>query len=89
MIVYTTVFLQNIKQSSWKYEMEFRCSVGNTSIGMPFIRAKPYEIYVGEKCTSVHFENLVKISQKLKVPIYKLEFKEINSGYQLEPKRIH
>lgn len=89
MIVYTTVFLQNIKQSSWQYEMEFRCSAGNTSIGMPFIRAKPYEIYVGEKCDSVHFENLVKISHELKVPIYKLEFKEINSGYQLVPKRIH
>lgn len=89
MIVYTTVFLQNIKQSSWKYEMEFRCSAGKTSIGMPFIRANPSEIYVGEKCTSAHFKNLVKISHELKVPIYKLEFNEINSGYQLEPKRIH
>lgn len=35
MIVYTTVFLQNIKQSSWQYEMESRCSAGSTSIGMP------------------------------------------------------
>ncbi|MNW41858.1 hypothetical protein D3C74_190120 [compost metagenome] len=89
MIVYTTVFLQNIKQSSWQYEMEFRCSAGNTSIGMPFIKAKPFEIYVGEKCTPIHFDNLFKISHELKVPLYKLEFKEINSAYQLKPKRIN
>lgn len=88
MIVYTIVFLQNIKHSSWKYEMEFRCSAGTTSIGMPYIKAKPHEIYVGEKCTSDHFDKLVEIGRRLNVPIYKMEFRETSTGYQLEPMRI-
>jgi hypothetical protein len=88
MIAYTTVFLQNIKQSSWQYEKEFRCSAGRTSIGMPFMKAMPTGIYVGEKCSSVHVERLCNIASDLGVPIYKLEFKDINNSYQLEPKKM-
>jgi len=75
MITYTTVFLQSIKQSSWQYEKEFRCSMGRTSIGMPFMKAITAEIYVGEKCSSVHVEWLCDIASDFGVPIYKLEFK--------------
>lgn len=88
-LIYTTVFLQNIKQSSWQYEKEFRCSAGRTSIGMPYMRAKPCGVYIGEKCTSVYQEKLIETTHKLNVPIYKLEFKEVNSSYQLEPRRLH
>jgi hypothetical protein len=88
MIVYTTVLLQNIKQINWKYEEEFRCSAGRTSIGMPYMKAIPAEIYVGEKCSFVYVERLCDIASDLGVPIYKLEFKEINNSYQLEPRRL-
>jgi hypothetical protein len=88
MIVYTAIFLQNIKQSSWQYEKEFRCSAGRTSIGMPFMRAMPEKIYVGEKCSSILVEKLCDIASGLDVPIYQLEFKEINNSYQLEPRSL-
>jgi hypothetical protein len=88
MVAYTIVFLQNIKQSSWQYEKEFRCSAGRTSIGMPFMKAVPAEIYVGEKCSSAYIEGLYDIAGDLGIAIYKLEFMEYSSSFQLKPHRL-
>ncbi|MBH5318473.1 DUF2971 domain-containing protein [Paenibacillus sp. GSMTC-2017] len=80
-IVYTTVLLQNIKQSNWQYEKEFKCSAGRASIGMPSMKAISVEICVGEKCSSLNVERLCNIASDLGAPLFKLEFKRINNSY--------
>ncbi|WP_185141495.1 DUF2971 domain-containing protein [Cohnella nanjingensis] len=87
-LVYIIVFLQNIKQTSWQYEQEFRCVAGRTSIGMPFMKAIPSAIFAGEKCSPFYIERLCGIARDLNVPLYKLEFQKINMLFQLEPIRI-
>lgn len=88
MIIYTTLFLQNIKQSSWQYEQEFRCSAGKTSIGMPFITAVPSAIYAGGKCFPLYLKKLCDIAYQLNIPFYLMTFTEFNQNYQMAPKRI-
>lgn len=87
-MVYLTAFLQNIKESAWKYEQEFRCAAGETSIGLPFIKAVPLEIYAGEKCAPLHIERLCNIAFQLNIPLYKMEFREVNSDFRMAPVRI-
>ena len=50
---------------------------------MPYINAKPKEIYVGYKCPEAHTKKLIKIAEKLKIPIYKMKYEENMSNYEL------
>lgn len=82
-IVYIDSLLCNIKHTSWSYENEFRCTMGADSKGMPYVDAKPKEIYIGLKCAEEHATRLINIANTLKVPVHKMVFDECSSLYDL------
>lgn len=61
-IVFMASLLCNIKHTSWSYEQEFRCTTGATAKGMPYIDAKPKEIFIGMNCATLHAERLIEIA---------------------------
>lgn len=73
-IIYLMVFLTNVKQLSWEYEKEFRCTMGSTAEGMPYINATPKEIYIGMNCMPAHANRLKQIAQNLGIPAYQMFF---------------
>lgn len=87
-IVYMACWLCNIKHSSWSYEREFRCTMGATAKGMPYVEAKPKEIYVGMNCSPDHTSRLVEIAKAQQIPIFKMVFDECSSTYDLIARKI-
>lgn len=88
-IVYAALLLCNIKHSSWAYEKEFRCTMGATASGMPYVEAKPNAIYAGMKCSQESISRLIQIAKSLNIPIYQMEFDELSPAYKLLIKEIH
>jgi len=86
---YTRLYLQYIKQNDWQHEQEFRCYVGKTSIGLPFITAVPSVIYAGKKCSPLNIKGLHSIAKQLRIPFYQMTSNELDSDFQLKPKRIN
>lgn len=82
-VVFLACLLCNVKQSSWSYENEYRCSEGATAPGIPFVAAKAKEIYVGLHCKEEHIKRLREIGEVLEIPVYKMAFDECSEGYQL------
>lgn len=82
-VVFLASLLCNVKQSSWSYEKEYRCTEGATAPGMPFVDAKPKEIFVGLHCEEKHIKRLREIGEVLEIPVYKMAFDECSEGYQL------
>lgn len=87
-LIFMVSLLGNIKHEGWGYEKEFRCSVGATAKGMPFLSAVPKEIYIGMKCSDAHSEELVKIANGWQIPIFRMAYDERNVGFNLNLKRI-
>lgn len=87
-IIYLSQYLTNIKHLTWQYEKEYRCSMGATSEGMPYINATPKAIYIGMNCDKKNRKELINISKKLSVPIYQMEFNELSESYTLESKLL-
>ena len=87
-IVFLISLFGNLKHTSWSYENEFRCTAGATAEGMPYIAAKPKEIYVGMKCLPTHKEKLFEIATKLGIPIYKMAFDELSFDFNLIPRSL-
>lgn len=83
-MIYMEALLCNLKEVSWSYENEFRCTTGATGRRKQYLSAKPKAIYVGYKCQEEHQKLLVKIAKKLKVPIYKMKYEENKLDYELE-----
>ncbi len=73
----------NLKHKSWSYEKEFRCTVASNAEGMPYTPARPKEIYIGAKCSTVHLKRLNKIAEELNVPIHKMGFDECSPKFDL------
>lgn len=84
----TSLFFSNLKHITWNYENEFRCTTASNAKGMPYIDGKPKEIYIGMNCSPVHEERLQKIAQAQNIPIYKMEFDDLNEHYDLIPKLL-
>lgn len=82
-IVFLASLLCNVKQSSWSYENEYRCTEGATAPGIPFVDAKAKEIFVGLHCKEEHVKRLREIGGVLGIPVYKMAFNECSAGYQL------
>ena len=82
-IVYAALLLCNIKHLSWKYEEEFRCTMGATSEGMPYVNAMPKAIYIGMNCKRNHAERLRSIAQELKIPVYMMKFEDCSEDFNL------
>lgn len=86
-IIYMASMLCNLKHSSWSYEQEFRCTTGAIAEGMPYIEAKPKEIYVGMNCEKNHEIRLLEIAASWKIPVYKMVFDECSNEYSLVAKK--
>ncbi len=82
-IIYMICLLCNIKQLTWKYEQEFRCTTAANAKGMPYIKAVPNEIYIGYKCNEANKKKLSNIASGLGIPIYVMQYKETASGFEL------
>lgn len=87
-LVFIALYLCNIKQSSWQYEKEFRCTTGATAAGMPYIDATPKAIYVGMNCSDSNKEELISIAKELSIPIYQMKLDEFSEDYILEAKLL-
>ena len=82
-MLYMTLLFCNLKHSSWSYENEFRCTTGATAKGMPYIDAKPKEIFIGMNCSSEYSKRLTEIANALKVPIHRMAFEETAAQFDL------
>lgn len=82
-LVFVTSFFCNIKHFSWSYEKEFRCSMGANAPGMPYVPAKPKEIYIGKNCLQTYKDRLIKIARTLHIPIYQMLFDELSENFNL------
>lgn len=88
-IIFLISLFGNLKHISWSYENEFRCTNGTTADGMPYISAKPKEIYVGMKCLPMYEAKLIDVAFRLQLPIYKMEFDELSADFSLIPRRLN
>lgn len=86
--MYIAMYLCNIKQSTWQYEKEFRCTTGATAAGMPYIDATPKAIYIGMNCCEPNKKELISIAHELSIPIYQMKFDEFSEDYALEAELI-
>ena len=82
-IIYISEFLCNIKHISWQYEKEFRCTMGATAKGMPYLDARPKAIYVGMNCLPHHADRIYCIGQELQVPVHKMVFDDFSEKFEL------
>lgn len=82
-IIYMALLLYNLKHTSWSYEKEFRCTTASNAPGMPFIDAKPKEIYIGMKCAPFHAQRLKEIGDSWQIPVYQMNFEECSENYEL------
>ncbi len=87
-LVYMSSFFCNIKHISWNYENEFRCTTGATAKGMPYVSAEPKEIYIGMNCVSSYADRIIKIAKELQIPVYKMDFDEQGSEFNLIANRL-
>lgn len=83
MLIFMALLLCNVKHTSWSYEKEFRCTTGAIAPGMPFIDAKPKEIYIGMHCNPNHVMRLKEIGDSWGIPVYKMAFAECGEQYEL------
>ena len=83
-LIYIDLFLCNIKHSTWKYEDEFRCTIGASAENAPYINANPKAIYIGMNCCKKHREKLIKIAKDLSVPIYQMRLEDLSEKYSLK-----
>ena len=88
-LVYMAQYLSNIKHSSWQYEKEFRCTMGATAKGMPYVDAVPKGIYVGMKCSEKNRSELIAIAKALSIPVYQMSLDELSENYSLEENVIN
>ncbi|MGN0786958.1 MAG: DUF2971 domain-containing protein [Christensenellales bacterium] len=86
-IVFMACLLCNLKHTSWSYEQEFRCTTGAIAKGMPYIDAKPKEIFIGMNCAPRHAERLIEIAASWKIPVYRMEFDECSEVYTLTARK--
>ena len=87
-LIYMTTYFCNIKHISWSYENEFRCTTVANAPGMPYISATPKEIYIGKNCTNTYVDRIIKIAKELQVPVYQMAFDDLNSEFNLVPRRV-
>ena len=86
-IVFLACLLCNLKHTSWSYEQEFRCTAGAIAKGMPYIDAKPKEIFIGMNCAPRHAERLIEIAASWKIPVSRMEFDECSEVYTLTARK--
>ena len=46
------------------------------------------EIYIGKNCTNTYVDRIIKIAKELQVPVYQMAFDDLNSEFNLVPRRV-
>ncbi len=87
-IIYLAAYLCNIKQLTWQYEKEYRCTIAANAEGAPYVTALPKAIYVGMNCTEENREELILIARQLAVPIYQMQLDELSENFVLMEKPL-
>ena len=87
-IVFVPLLLYNLKLETWSYEKEFRCTTAATAKGMPFMDAKPMEIYIGMHCSDEYTNRLIQIGKSLHIPVYKMTLDHFSPDYKLMMKPL-
>ena len=87
-LIYVAQYLCNIKQATWQYEKEFRCTMGAIAKGMPYVDAVPKAIYIGINCSEQNRNELVAIGKKLMIPVYQMNLDELSENYKLEERLL-
>lgn len=87
-IIYLAAYLCNIKQLTWQYEKEFRCTIAANAEGAPYVTAVPKAIYVGMNCTKENRDELMLIARQLAVPIYQMQLNELSENFVLVEKAL-
>lgn len=87
-LIYVAQYLCNIKQATWQYEKEFRCTMGAIAKGMPYVDAVPKAIYIGINCNEQNRNELVAIGKKLMIPVYQMNLDQLSENYTLEEKLL-
>lgn len=87
-LIFLSSYFCNIKHLSWSYENEFRCTTSAIAEGMPYLEAKPKEIYIGLNCSVPNIGKLIKIGKTLKIPVYKMFFDELSESFELIFKEV-
>ena len=87
-LIYVAQYLCNIKQATWQYEKEFRCTMGAIAKGMPYVDAIPKAIYIGINCSEQNQNELVAIGKKLMIPVYQMNLDELSENYKLEERLL-
>lgn len=87
-IVYLVMLLLNLKNSTWSYEHEFRCSVPSSHPEIPFISAHPKEIYIGMNCPQIYETQLNEIGREQGIPVYKMQFDDLCGDYNLHKEKL-
>lgn len=82
-VIFMALLLCNLKHASWSYEKEFRCTTAANAPEMPYVEAKPKEIYIGMNCNPLHAIRLKDIASAWKIPVYKMTFDECCETYDL------
>ena len=82
-LVFYFVMLCNIKHSSWKYEQEFRCTVGARIPDPQYIDADPDSIFIGMNCSQENETNLRNIGKKLNIPVHKMTWDNYSNDFKL------
>ena len=88
-IVFISCLLCNLKHTSGSYEQKFRCTAGAITEGMPFIDARPKEIFIGMNCVPRHTKRLIEIASSWKLPIYRMEFNECSEHHVLTARNMN
>jgi len=87
-VVLLASLLCNVKQRSWSYENEYRCTEGATAPGLPYVYAKAKGIYIGMKCKEDHAKRLQEIGKTMNIPVFKMEFEEMSENYSLSAAKV-
>ncbi len=87
-LLYIAQYLCNIKHLSWQYEREFRCTMGTTAVGMPYVDAIPKAVYIGMNCSFKNRNELIRIARNQRLPVYQMKFADLSEEYSLEAELI-
>jgi hypothetical protein len=84
-----------VKHESWKYENELRILYPSQEFDQSGVMVKainlglyPSAVYIGNQCSRVNKNKLIKIAEKLKTPIFEMYLDEDDGQYRLSSKPV-
>lgn len=78
------IYFNCLKHASWESENEYRCLLFEKCPGIPYVTAKPAEIFIGSKCEEKYEKELINIGHTNCIPVYKMRFEKNSVEYELK-----